>query len=79
MIHVEVKGMEMLIVKIEDEFSVVDDRCAHLNALLSKGSLDKTIFITCPRHFSSFDLCFIVVLWASTGISFLDTNLASFS
>jgi nitrite reductase/ring-hydroxylating ferredoxin subunit len=55
MIHVEVGGKEILIANVEGKFYAVGDRCPHLNALLSKGTLDKKI-ITCPRHFSSFDV-----------------------
>jgi nitrite reductase/ring-hydroxylating ferredoxin subunit len=55
MIHVEVGGKEILIANVEGKFYAVGDRCPHLNALLSKGTLDKTIII-CPRHFSSFDV-----------------------
>jgi nitrite reductase/ring-hydroxylating ferredoxin subunit len=55
MIHVEVEGIEILIANVEGKFYAVGDRCPHLNALLSKGTLDKTI-VTCSRHFSSFDV-----------------------
>jgi len=55
MIHVEVEGKEILIANVEGKFYAVGDRCPHMSALLSKGTLNKTI-VTCPRHFSSFDV-----------------------
>ena len=55
MMHVEVGGKEILIANVEGKFYAICDRCPHLNAMLSKGTLDKTI-VTCPCHFSSFDV-----------------------
>lgn len=53
--HVEVDGVEILIANVEGKFYAVSDRCPHLNATLSKGTLNKTI-VTCPRHLSTFDV-----------------------
>ena len=53
--HVEIEGMEILIANVEGKFYAVSDRCPHLNAKLSEGTLDKTI-VTCPRHLSKFDV-----------------------
>jgi nitrite reductase/ring-hydroxylating ferredoxin subunit len=53
--HVEVDGLEILIANIEGKFYAVGDRCSHLNATLSEGTLNKTI-VTCPRHLSTFDV-----------------------
>jgi nitrite reductase/ring-hydroxylating ferredoxin subunit len=53
--HVEVDGLELLIANVEGRFYAVGDRCPHLNAKVSEGSLDKTI-VTCPRHLSKFDV-----------------------
>jgi nitrite reductase/ring-hydroxylating ferredoxin subunit len=55
MLHVEVDGKEILIANVERKFYAVGDRCPHMNAMLSKGTLNNSI-VTCPRHFSSFDL-----------------------
>ena len=55
MIHVEVEGKEILIANVEGKFYAIGDRCPHLNALLSKGTLNNSV-VTCPRHFSSFDV-----------------------
>jgi 3-phenylpropionate/trans-cinnamate dioxygenase ferredoxin subunit len=55
MMHVEIDGNEVLIANVEGKFYAVSDRCPHMSALLSTGTLDHTI-VTCPRHFSSFDV-----------------------
>ena len=55
MMHVEVDGKEIMIANVEGKFYAICDKCPHLNAMLSKGTLNKTI-VTCPRHFSSFDV-----------------------
>jgi len=53
--HVEVEGIEILIANVEGKFYAVGDRCSHLNAMVSKGTLNKTI-VTCPRHLSTFEV-----------------------
>jgi nitrite reductase/ring-hydroxylating ferredoxin subunit len=53
--HVEVDGIEIMIAHVEGKFYAVGDRCPHLNAKLSEGTLNKTI-VTCPRHLSTFDV-----------------------
>jgi nitrite reductase/ring-hydroxylating ferredoxin subunit len=53
--HVEVDGIEILIANVEGKFYAVGDRCPHLNAKLSEGTLNNTI-VTCPRHLSTFDV-----------------------
>ena len=53
--HVEVDGLEILIANVDGKFYAVGDRCPHLNAKLSEGTLNNTI-VTCPRHLSTFDL-----------------------
>ena len=53
--HVDVDGIEILIANVEGKFYVVGDRCPHLNAKVSGGTLNKTI-VTCPRHLSTFDV-----------------------
>ena len=53
--HVEVNGLELLIANVKGKFYAVGDRCPHLNAKVSEGTLDKTI-VTCPRHLSKFDV-----------------------
>ena len=53
--HVEVDGIEILIANVEGKFYAVGDKCPHLNATVSNGTLNKTI-VTCPRHLSTFDV-----------------------
>ena len=53
--HLEVDGLSVLIANVKGKFYAVCDRCPHLNAMLSKGTLNDSIII-CPRHFSSFDV-----------------------
>jgi nitrite reductase/ring-hydroxylating ferredoxin subunit len=55
MVNVEIDGTDILIANVEGRFYAVGDRCPHMSALLSKGTLNHTI-VTCPRHFSSFDV-----------------------
>ena len=53
--HVEVDGLEILIANVDGKFYAVGDRCPHLNAKISEGTLNNNI-VTCPRHLSTFDL-----------------------
>src|SRR5215212_5168052 len=57
--HVEVKGKEILITNIDGKFYALNDRCGHMNALLSMGNLanDKNDnIVTCPFHGARFDI-----------------------
>ena len=42
MMHVEVEGTEILIANVDGKFYAVGDRCPHLNAMLSKGTLNNS-------------------------------------
>jgi nitrite reductase/ring-hydroxylating ferredoxin subunit len=53
--HVEAGGKELCIVNAGGTFYAIGDRCPHMNALLSMGTLQGTI-LTCPFHFSRFDV-----------------------
>ena len=53
--HVEVDGNEILIANVGGKFYAVSDRCPHLHAMLSEGTLNNAI-VTCPRHLSTFDV-----------------------
>ena len=55
MMHVEVDGNEILIANVGGKFYAVSDRCPHLHARLSEGTLNNAI-VTCPRHLSTFDV-----------------------
>ena len=54
--HVEVKGKEIVIANVGGKFYAMDDRCGHMNALLSMGSIAKGSIVTCPFHGASFDV-----------------------
>ncbi len=55
MTAVVVEGHNLLVARVDGEFYVTDERCPHLHAHLSKGSLAGTV-LTCPFHGSQFDL-----------------------
>ena len=50
-----VKGREILLARVADEYYAADNRCPHMGAKLSQGKLEGTV-VTCPRHGSQFDL-----------------------
>jgi nitrite reductase/ring-hydroxylating ferredoxin subunit len=52
---VEVKGVDVLIANVGGKFYALDDRCGHMNALLSMGTLRGKI-VVCPFHFAEFDV-----------------------
>jgi len=53
--HVEVNGNEILVANVGGTFYAVSDRCGHMNARLSMGTLTGTD-VTCPMHGSRFDV-----------------------
>jgi nitrite reductase/ring-hydroxylating ferredoxin subunit len=54
--HVEVKGKEILIANIDGKFYALNDRCGHMNALLSMGNMANDNIVTCPFHGARFDI-----------------------
>ena len=50
-----INGHEILLAQVEGVFYAASNRCPHLKGKLSAGTLEGTI-ITCPRHFSQFDI-----------------------
>ncbi len=48
-------GREILLTKVAGKYYALDDRCPHMGADLSQGTLEGTI-LTCPRHHSQFDV-----------------------
>jgi nitrite reductase/ring-hydroxylating ferredoxin subunit len=52
---VKLKGIDVLIANVDGRFYALDDRCGHMNALLSMGTLKGKI-VTCPFHFAQFDV-----------------------
>lgn len=50
-----IEGREILLARVGDRYYAADNRCPHMAARLSEGSLEGTV-VTCPRHGSQFDL-----------------------
>lgn len=48
-----VKGVPVLVARIEDTFYAVQGRCPHLGGILAQGKLEGAV-ITCPKHNSQF-------------------------
>jgi 3-phenylpropionate/trans-cinnamate dioxygenase ferredoxin subunit len=48
--------LDILIARTPDGIVAVDDRCPHMSAPLSIGSLEGCV-VTCPLHEGQFDLC----------------------
>jgi nitrite reductase/ring-hydroxylating ferredoxin subunit len=53
--NIQVEGMDILIANVDGKFYAIDDRCGHMNALLSMGKLVGKNVI-CPFHFAQFDV-----------------------
>lgn len=53
--HVEVDGKEVLIANVDGKFYAISDRCGHMNALLSMGTLTGNT-VTCPLHGAKYDV-----------------------
>jgi nitrite reductase/ring-hydroxylating ferredoxin subunit len=53
--HVEAGGIELVLANVRGKVFALADRCAHMNAPLSMGTLDGAAII-CPLHFSRFDV-----------------------
>lgn len=51
----ELKGIDILIANVDGRFYALDDRCGHMNAMLSMGTLNGKI-VTCPFHYGQFDV-----------------------
>jgi len=47
--HVEAEGIEIVLANVAGKIYAVSERCGHMNAPLSKGTLYENI-ITCPLH-----------------------------
>lgn len=52
---VELKGIDVLIANVDGKFYAMNDRCGHINAMLSMGVLKGKI-VVCPFHFAEFDV-----------------------
>jgi nitrite reductase/ring-hydroxylating ferredoxin subunit len=54
--HVEVEGKEIVISNVDGKYFAMDDRCGHMNALLSMGNLSNDKIVICPFHGARFDI-----------------------
>lgn len=54
--HVELNGKEIVISNVAGKYYAMDDRCGHMNALLSMGTMSEDKIITCPFHGAKFDV-----------------------
>lgn len=55
--RVDVNGLKLAVVRVEDEVFVIGDTCSHADFSLSEGELDtfdKTL--ECPKHGAAFSL-----------------------
>lgn len=52
---VDAEGKDILLARVGEDYYAVSDKCPHLGASLSGGTLEGTV-VTCPRHGSQFDL-----------------------
>ncbi len=50
-----VKGEEILLVKFEDRYYAISERCTHRGGPLSEGTLEEGL-VTCPWHFGQFEI-----------------------
>ena len=50
-----IKGKDIMLTEVDGKYYAISNRCLHLGGQLSEGKLEGTI-ITCPRHFSKFDI-----------------------
>ena len=53
--HLEIEGKEIMIANVNGKFYAIDDRCSHMNARLSMGTIANTV-VTCPQHSARFDV-----------------------
>ena len=53
--HVELEGHEFLVARVDGQFYVTDERCAHLGGHLARGVLEGNV-VTCPLHHSQYDV-----------------------
>jgi nitrite reductase/ring-hydroxylating ferredoxin subunit len=53
--HLELDGKEIVVANLDGKFYAMDDRCGHMNALLSMGNISNEGVVTCPFHGARFD------------------------
>jgi nitrite reductase/ring-hydroxylating ferredoxin subunit len=52
--HKEINGLEILLANANGNIFAIDNRCGHMDASLSMGTLDGYI-VECPLHHAKFD------------------------
>jgi len=52
--EVVIEGREILLARVGDSYYAASNRCPHMGAKLSDGSIEGTV-VTCPRHGSGKD------------------------
>lgn len=50
-----INNKTILLIRLDDVFYALDNRCPHMGGLLSGGDLEGTT-LTCPRHGAKFDV-----------------------
>src|SRR5215213_330074 len=53
--HIDVEKEEILLANSDDKLYALCDRCSHMNAPLSMGTLNGKV-VTCPLHGARFDV-----------------------
>ena len=54
---VEIDGLEVLLVRIDDDIYAISDTCSHADVSLSNGFVEADdCAVECPKHGASFDL-----------------------
>ena len=54
--HVELNGKEIVVSNVNGKYYAMNDRCGHMNALLSMGNVSNDNLVTCPFHGARFDV-----------------------
>jgi nitrite reductase/ring-hydroxylating ferredoxin subunit len=57
--YVDIGGREIALVNIDGRFYAIEERCRHMNALMSKGQIrvnDEKKIIICPLHYDTFNI-----------------------
>jgi nitrite reductase/ring-hydroxylating ferredoxin subunit len=50
----DIRGKELLVVNLDDQYYCIDARCTHAGAPLIEGSIHDDVLLTCPWHGSCF-------------------------
>lgn len=54
-VRVDVEGRDILIVKLDEEYFAIDNRCTHMGGSLFDGDI-KGDLIVCPKHKAEFNI-----------------------